>query len=105
MNAIVVARDGSGADIDALAHLRIPDIRQVIDFGGFSNKGLFDFHEVSDVHVIGKNRLGTQSGKGADFDVFTDLGSDNVCKRVDVCSGRNLRIFNHAVRSDLNTVA
>ena len=49
--AVIVASNGSGADVHACTHIRIADISKVIYLGVLTNNGFLYFNEVSDMVV------------------------------------------------------
>ena len=65
-DAVVVAGNGTRADVGAVAHRRVADVGQVVDLGAFADLGVLDLHEVADVGVVRELRAGAEAGEGAD---------------------------------------
>ena len=51
VEAVVVAEDGAGADVGALAHAAVADIGEVVGLGARLEPGVLDLDEVADVRA------------------------------------------------------
>ena len=74
MDAVVVAGDGAGADVDAGADDGVAEVVQVVGLGAFAEGDLLGFDEVADVGSFADAALGAQVGVGAEDGVVGDLG-------------------------------
>src|SRR5690348_14106887 len=52
VHAVVVAGDGSGADIYFLTDFRVSKIGQMVGLGAFADAGFLKFDEISDVRIF-----------------------------------------------------
>ena len=50
--AVVVTRDGAGADVGMIADLRIAQVRQVIGFRARTQARILQFHEIADPRIL-----------------------------------------------------
>ena len=60
VDAVVVAGDRAGADVDVRANIGIADVRQVRGLRAFAEDGLFRLDEIADLHVSSEFGAGTQ---------------------------------------------
>src|SRR5262249_34182440 len=72
-DAVIVASDGTCANICTLAHTRITDICEMIGFGTSFDVGLFYLDEIPYVHVLAEFGAGTQPREGADARAHADM--------------------------------
>src|SRR5690606_5895142 len=100
VHPIVVAGDGTRADIRAAAHLRVTDVGQVIDLRAGTQHGLLGLDKVADLGSGVQPGTGTQPGIRTDVTLLADLGAVQVAERLDHRAGLDHRITNHAVRLD-----
>lgn len=94
VDAVIIAGDGPGPDVDSLSHLRVPDIGEVIDLGSGPDDGVLDLDKVSDVGRLMDLGSGTevregtedrpvphpgpgQKAKPTDLDLVSDLAVDD----------------------------
>ena len=80
---VIVAGDGSGADIGLRPDVGVADIGQVIDLGALADIGLLDLDEVAHLGAIGQLRLGAQPGERTDRGPRPDGGALDVAEGVD----------------------
>src|SRR6185437_6779331 len=52
IHAVIVTSDGTGADVDLLADLRISQIGEMVCLGSFAQAHLFGFDEVADMSAF-----------------------------------------------------
>ena len=101
VGAVVVGGDAARAIVDALAHSGIAQVRQMVGFGAFCHRGVFDLYKVTDMDFSTQLRTGPQAGKRANQRTLPDLNTQiftvNVGKRVDHGVGCNDAIGYHAV--------
>jgi hypothetical protein len=83
VGAIVVASDGTGADIGASPDGRVANIAQVIGLGAGLDHGFLDLDEVADVHVILQARTGPQTSVRPDHRAFAHMRAVEMRKRAD----------------------
>src|SRR5260363_84103 len=102
--AVVVARDGASAGVDARADIRVADIAQLIDFRALLEMRAFDFDEVADMDFIIERRARTQARVRADHRTRADIRLLNMGERADHGAGIDHGIFEHAVRPDAHAV-
>ena len=74
MDAVVVAGDGAGADVDALADDGVAEVAEVVGLGAFADGGFLGFDEVADVGSFADAAFGTEARVGAEDGVVGDLG-------------------------------
>src|SRR6185295_15888576 len=61
VDAVIVAGDGAGADVDALAHQRVAQVGEVIGLAAVTELGLLEFDEISYVRVAAELRTRAQA--------------------------------------------
>src|SRR6185312_14433777 len=66
VEAVIVAGDGTGADVSASANAGVADISEMVNLGAFADLGLLDLHEVADMSVGGEARAGSEPRERAD---------------------------------------
>ena len=52
VGAVVIAGDGTRADVDALANITISNIAEMIDLGASAYHGFLDFNEIADFGLL-----------------------------------------------------
>src|SRR5205814_2322571 len=118
VEAVVVARDRTGADVRTGADRRVAKIREVVGLRPLAQPGLLELDEVADVCARPHVRLRAQMTEGAEDSLFLDhaVGEDAVRLEQDaVAEGRardvtaraddavaadDARAFDHDVRVD-----
>ena len=70
IGAVIVNRNGPGADVDVRPNLGIANVGQVIHLAAIGDRALLDFDEISDFYVVGKRCAWAQAGKRAYFAVI-----------------------------------
>src|SRR5256885_1138361 len=71
--AVVIARDGAGADVDARAELGVADVGQVVGLRGVAQAARLDLDEVADVHLVSEARARTQARVRPDAAALADV--------------------------------
>ncbi len=90
VSAIVVASDGSGADVHACANFRVAEIGKVVGLRSLAQLDLFRLHEITDVCIFSdiaagaQMRIRSKDGVGADAGVFENaaVAEENSIGRV-----------------------
>ena len=82
-DAVIVAGDGSSADIGAGADAGVPDIGEMVGLFGLADLGLFDLDEIADMGVLAEMGAGSQPRKRADDGAFANLRAIDMRKRPD----------------------
>src|SRR5690606_24805049 len=104
VGAVVVAGDGTRADVDPGADLGIADVGEMVGLRAFAHAGRLHLDEIADMGMGGEFRAGPQPGIGPDARLGPDAGP------VDVGEGEHLRaradagVAQDAVRSDAGAV-
>src|SRR5258708_33971119 len=62
--AVVVAGDGAGADVDALAELGVADIGEMVRLRGGAEAAGLHLDEIADMHLVGEARPWAQPPLG-----------------------------------------
>src|SRR3954447_17531340 len=88
VRAVVVAGDGAGADVAALADHRVAQVGEVIRLAALPERRVLQLHEVADVRPFANLRTGAQA-----------------CKRAHDRPGGHFGVLQVAVREDLRAVA
>src|ERR671925_1093455 len=73
----VVGRDRTGADVRALADVRIADVGEVRNLDPFAERRVLDLHEGAHLRLGADDRAGPEVGEGADDRSGTDLRIDD----------------------------
>ena len=73
-NPVVIARDGSGADIDPSTDSRIAEIAQMVRLRTFTQLRLLHLHKVAHLGVLPHHGSGTEVCEGTDDRAFFKLG-------------------------------
>src|SRR5487761_594957 len=89
LDAVVIAGDGAGADVAALAHRAVAEIGQMVRLDARRQARILHLDEIADVDLVGKLRTGTQARKRTDAGVVAYGGAD------DVAEGWNLDALAH----------
>ncbi len=66
VEAVIVAGDGTGADVSARADAGVADIGEMVNLGALADLGLLDLDEVADMGVGGEARAGSKPRKRTD---------------------------------------
>src|SRR6185437_1694074 len=66
VHAVVVARDGAGADVHVRTDLRVAEIGEVVGLAAFAEFGFLGFDEISDMRPRRKFGSGTQTRERPD---------------------------------------
>src|SRR5690606_17139647 len=105
VDAIVIAGNGAGANIDACPDLGIANIRQVIGLGALAKHAFLDFDKIA--HM----RLGTDPGTRAkarvrpDTRLFGHVGFLNMTECLNMGTRTDHRVFDDAMRADTYAVS
>ena len=105
VDAIIVAGDGAGADVDPGADLGIADVGQVVDLAGGAGAGILDLDEVADVVVVAQLGARAQAGEGADAVVGADPGAVDDRHRQHMGAVTDDAVLEDAVGADLHALA
>src|SRR5579871_3690016 len=74
VDAVVIAGDRAGADVDATANLAVADVAQVIHLAALADEAVLHFDEIPQMHAIGQPRLRPQARERPDLAAGPDLG-------------------------------
>src|SRR5690606_36552970 len=105
VDAIIVAGNGTGADIHTRPDLGITNIGQVVGFRALPQHRFLDFNEVANVGLAAYLRTRAQARIGAYTGVVAHL------RFLDMAEGFNLRaggydgVFDDAMRPDVNAIS
>ena len=101
VGTVVIGGDAASTKVDAFAHRGITQIRQMVGFGAFCQRRVFNLYEVTDMDFSTQLRTRPQAGKRANQSAFPDLNTQlftvNVSEGVDHRVGCNGAIGYHAV--------
>src|SRR5262245_3067859 len=103
--SVVVASDGTGADVDARANLAVAEIAEVVRLRPCAQAARFYLDEVADVYLLGELRAGPQPCVRPEAAALADARILQVAKRVHFRAGGHGHVPQHAVRADAHTVA
>jgi len=96
--SIVVANNGTGANVYAAADGSVPEVSEVVCLGTLTQNTVFCFHEVADASIFRKHRTGTHSGIRTDLAMPSYTCAIQVAERCNDGAGANLGILDYAVR-------
>jgi len=92
VEAVVVAEDRAGADVGALTHAPVADIRKVVGLRPCLETGVLDLDEIADVSALADVGAGAEAGKGADPGTLADPPSGtNRALYTDLTTAASLR--------------
>ncbi len=74
LDAVVVAGDGSGADVDSGADFGVAEIGQVVGLRSLAELDLLGLDKVADVRAFSDVAAGTQMGIGSEDGAGADVG-------------------------------
>src|SRR5690606_21920120 len=103
--AVVVAGDGSGANVDALSDFGIADIGEVVGLRATAEPARLDLDEVADVHLVAQLRARPQPGVGAKPAVGADIGILELRERMYFRTVADGDVAQHAVGTDAHAAA
>ena len=58
---IVITGNGAGPDVDVATDLGVPDVSQMVDVAGFTDRRLLYLDEITDVHRVSQTGPRTQT--------------------------------------------
>jgi hypothetical protein len=91
VNAVVIAGDGAGPDIGALADMRVADIGKMIGLGARLEGGLLHLDEIADMDVGAQFGARPQPCKGPDARSLADMGAFEMRKCADdIAAGKSI---------------
>ena len=105
VGAVVIAGDGTGADIDITSDRAVADIGQMIGLGAGANIAVLDLGEVANVHALrqlaarANARIRPEPAIGADDRVL------EMAEGLDARPGGNAHVFQHALGPDGDAIA
>src|SRR5580692_944748 len=97
LGAVVVAGDGSGADVDAGADFGVAEIGEVVGLRSFAQLDLLGFDKIADVRAFSDFAAGAQMGIGAENGSGADAGFFENAAGTDEDAGADLGVANHRV--------
>src|SRR5690606_1948341 len=104
VHTIVVAGNGTGADVGITTNGGVTDVGEVIHLGAFADDGFFHFAEVADfgagvqIGARAQARIGADmAGSGGDGGIKMGIGFH-------LGTGADTAVFDHAVRADVYAV-
>src|SRR5258708_3530832 len=74
VNSVIVASDGSGADVDGGADFCVAKVSKVVGLRSLSEFDFFGFHKIADVRAFSNIAAGAQVGIGAEDSAGSDAG-------------------------------
>src|SRR5476649_2349523 len=104
VDAVVVAGDGAGADVDARTNGGVADVGQVVGLAVRGDLAVLDFDEIADVYVLGQLGARAQARVRSDDGGGPDHRAFDVAKRLDAGAGGDAGIDDDAVRADGDAV-
>ena len=100
VRAIVIASDGTGADVHFAAYRGITHITEMVHLAAGAYLAVFDFDEIPDMRIRSQSRARANTREGSNAAICPDLRFFNVGKGLDSGTGRDRDIFQHAVCAD-----
>ena len=83
VHAVVVARDGAGADIHVASYAGVAHVGEMVGLRAHADVGRFDFDEIADVHLRRELGAGPDARVRPDPAVIPDRGFVDQRKRLD----------------------
>ena len=105
VGAVVIGGDGARAVVDAFAHRRITQIRQMIRLHAVRERRIFHLDEVANVNLVAELRAWPQSCERPDHRALARRATIKVAHRMYGGVVANRRISQHAVGADADVVA
>src|ERR1700730_12971503 len=82
-DSVVIAEDGAGTDIGALADAAVADIGKVISLGALAELRRFYFYEIADARALANHGAGTEPREWSDRRARRDMRALEMGKRAD----------------------
>ena len=100
-DAVVVAGDRPGPDVDVGPDRRVAEVRQVVRLGPGPQGGLLQLHEVADLGALANRRPGRRCANGPTAAPSATCAPDDQAEVVDRHAVADLRVGDAHVRLDL----
>ena len=100
VGAVIVAGDGSSANVDPAADGRVADITQVTGFTAGTEVRIFGFHKISDARAGSQLRTWPQAGEGSNITRPAGANPFQHTVRMDPGSGGQIAVFQYASGSE-----
>ena len=105
VEAVVVAGNGAGADVDTAAQRGVADVAQMVNLAARANARFFGFHEIADARAGRQSRARAQASVGSDAARLIQHRILKVAHRVHRTAGPHAGVAQHAVGSDAHALA
>src|ERR1700737_2256347 len=105
VHAVAVAGDGSGADVDAVAHFSVAQIGQVVGLGALTHAGFLHFHEIANVSLFADLASRAQMAVGPERGPVLHDGMLEYTTGLNEYVIPDFAIENHAVGPDTRVAA
>ena len=99
LHAVIVGGDGAAAEVDLAAHVAVPHIGQVGDFGAVTDGGVLHLHKVAHLDVVPDGAAGAHVGKGPHVGAAAD-GALVHLGGIDLCLIADDAIPHHGIGTD-----
>ncbi len=104
VNAVIVARNRTCADVHALADFCITNVGQMIHLATVSNRALFDLDKISNLYVVGQRRTWAQSRKGSKLTVTAGSRALNMAVAMNERTRAEIAVANQVILFNLGAV-
>src|SRR5688572_6417886 len=102
--AVVVAGDGTRADVNVIPNISITKVGEMTSFRAFAEMRFFDFDEIADMRAFSQFSAGAQTGERPDRTTAFQHRIFEHAVRTDFTVIANHAIFQHAARTDFDAV-
>ena len=99
VHAVVVAGDGSGANVDACANLSVSQVSEVVGFGALAELDFFRLHKIANVRAFPNFASRAEMAVRAEQSAIRDVGIVQNATRPHQYSVAQSGIVDHAVRA------
>ena len=104
VGAVVVAADGSGADVHAAPHRGVTDVREMVGLAVRRDAAVLHFDEVADMHVIRQHAARAQPSIRAKLAAGTDFGRIEMAERRNAGAGSHGHVAQHRMGTHAHAV-
>ena len=104
IGAVIIAGNGAGADVYALADYSIANVAQMVGLAANCDGTVLHFDEIADVDLVIKARPRANAGIGPNTAVLADFSSVDEAEGSDFGPGRNPCVFQNGVSAHSHTI-
>ena len=104
VDAVIVAGDGAGTDVDATTDDAVAEIAEVVCLAVFADRGFLDLDEIADMRAAGQFGARTQAGERADDARTMGDYTLDIAMRMYHGTGGELHVFQPAECTDAHVI-